>query len=58
MARFETGRDDPLLLSEQLLAALHGRGWRRKVGDEGRAGAMWLAYAVRVGLAYMTGGKF
>lgn len=45
-------------LSEQLLAALHGKGWRRKVGREGRAGAVWMAYALRVGLAYMTGGKF
>jgi hypothetical protein len=57
-ARFETGKNDPVQLSEQLLAALHGKQWRRKVGQEGRAGAMWMAYALRVGLAYMTGGKF
>lgn len=46
------------LISEQLLAALHGKRWRRKVGPEGRAGALWLAFTLRVGLAYMTGGKF
>lgn len=31
------------MAGDQLLAAQHGRGWRRKISAEGRAGAMLWA---------------
>lgn len=37
---------------------LHGKGWRKKVGTEGRAGATAVALTMRIAQAYMTGGKY
>jgi len=37
---------------------MHGKGWRRKVGVEGQAGALQLAIVVRFAQAFMTQGKY